>query len=128
MTPTGVFAVSLPIDGEAATIGNGSTVGFNCASAEQADAWHAAGVAAGPVPWIHWRCRSGGISSPMNLPSRASCTRMSVPGMRAFGSRKPMGLRSLMRAFLRSIRSAINRCCSSLNPAMKASAASTSGV
>ena len=33
--------------GEAATIGNGSTVGFNCASAEQADAWHAAGVAAG---------------------------------------------------------------------------------
>ena len=47
MTPTGVFAVSLPIDGEAATIGNGSTVGFNCASAEQADAWHAAGVAAG---------------------------------------------------------------------------------
>lgn len=47
MTPTGVFAVSLPIDGEAATIGNGSTIGFNCASTEQADAWHAAGVAAG---------------------------------------------------------------------------------
>jgi catechol 2,3-dioxygenase-like lactoylglutathione lyase family enzyme len=47
MTPNGVFAASLPIDGEAATIGNGSTVGFACASAEQADAWHAAGVANG---------------------------------------------------------------------------------
>jgi len=46
-TPAGVFSASLPIDGEAATIGNGSTVGFACASAEQADAWHAAGVAAG---------------------------------------------------------------------------------
>jgi len=46
-TPAGVFAASLPIDGEAATIGNGSTVGFACASAEQADAWHAAGVANG---------------------------------------------------------------------------------
>jgi len=47
MTPSGVFAASLPIDGEPATIGNGSTVGFACASAEQADAWHAAGVANG---------------------------------------------------------------------------------
>jgi catechol 2,3-dioxygenase-like lactoylglutathione lyase family enzyme len=48
-TPTGVFSASLPIDGEPATIGNGSTVGFACASAEQADAWHAAGVASGGV-------------------------------------------------------------------------------
>jgi catechol 2,3-dioxygenase-like lactoylglutathione lyase family enzyme len=47
MAPTGVFAASLPIDGQPATIGNGSTVGFQCASPEQADAWHAAGVAAG---------------------------------------------------------------------------------
>lgn len=47
MTPTGVFAASLPIDGEPATVGNGSTVGFNCASPEVADAWHAAGVANG---------------------------------------------------------------------------------
>ena len=64
----------------------------------------------------------------MNLPARASCTRMSVPVMRLFGSRKPMGLRSLMRAFRRLIRSAINCYCSSLNPAMKVNAASTSGV
>lgn len=46
-TPSGVFSASLPIDGEPATIGNGSTVGFACASSEQADAWHAAGVASG---------------------------------------------------------------------------------
>ena len=49
MTPTGVFSVSKPIDGEAATFANGGTIGFACASTEQADAWHAAGVAAGGV-------------------------------------------------------------------------------
>jgi len=48
-TPTGVFSVSLPIDGQPATVGNGSTFGFACSSAEQADAWHAAGVANGGV-------------------------------------------------------------------------------
>jgi len=46
-TPTGVFSVSIPIDGEPATVGNGSTLGFACQSAEQAQAWHAAGVAHG---------------------------------------------------------------------------------
>ncbi len=46
-TPTGVFSASLAINGEPATVGNGSTIGFACASAEQADAWHAAGVANG---------------------------------------------------------------------------------
>ena len=46
-SPTGVFAVSLPIDGEPATICNGGTIGFACESPAQADAWHAAGVAAG---------------------------------------------------------------------------------
>ncbi|WP_309646691.1 VOC family protein [Phenylobacterium sp.] len=49
MTPTGVFSVSKPIDGEAATFANGGTIGFACNSPEQADAWHAAGVAAGGV-------------------------------------------------------------------------------
>jgi len=48
-TPTGVFSVSLPIDGKPATIGNGSTFGFACQSTEQADAWHAAGLAQGGV-------------------------------------------------------------------------------
>jgi catechol 2,3-dioxygenase-like lactoylglutathione lyase family enzyme len=46
-TPSGVFSVTLPIEGQSATIGNGGTIGFACASAEQADAWHAAGVAGG---------------------------------------------------------------------------------
>ena len=46
-TPTGVFSVTLPINGQPATLGNGSTIGFACTSAEQADAWHAAGVAHG---------------------------------------------------------------------------------
>lgn len=46
-TPTGVFSVSQPINGEPATVGNGSTTGFLCTSSEQVDAWHAAGVAAG---------------------------------------------------------------------------------
>jgi catechol 2,3-dioxygenase-like lactoylglutathione lyase family enzyme len=46
-TPTGVFSVSLPIDGKAAVVGNGSTVGFACQNPAQADAWHAAGLAHG---------------------------------------------------------------------------------
>jgi catechol 2,3-dioxygenase-like lactoylglutathione lyase family enzyme len=46
-TPTGTFAVSLPINGEPATAANGGTIGFACRSPEQADAWHAAGVANG---------------------------------------------------------------------------------
>lgn len=41
------FMVSKPINGEAATFANGGTIGFQMASAEQADAWHAAGVANG---------------------------------------------------------------------------------
>jgi catechol 2,3-dioxygenase-like lactoylglutathione lyase family enzyme len=46
-TPAGVFAVSKPIDGEPATAANGGTIGFACKSTEQAEAWHAAGVANG---------------------------------------------------------------------------------
>jgi catechol 2,3-dioxygenase-like lactoylglutathione lyase family enzyme len=47
MSPEGVFSASLPIDGEAATTANGATIGFKCATPDQVDAWHAAGVAAG---------------------------------------------------------------------------------
>jgi catechol 2,3-dioxygenase-like lactoylglutathione lyase family enzyme len=47
MTPTGIFSVSKPIDGQPATGGNGATIGFAASSPEQADAWHDAGVAAG---------------------------------------------------------------------------------
>lgn len=46
-TPSGVFSVSVPIDGKPATVGNGGTIGFACQSAEQVQAWHAAGVAHG---------------------------------------------------------------------------------
>jgi catechol 2,3-dioxygenase-like lactoylglutathione lyase family enzyme len=46
-TPAGVFSVSLPINGEPATAPNGGTIGFACDSPAQADAWHAAGLAAG---------------------------------------------------------------------------------
>jgi catechol 2,3-dioxygenase-like lactoylglutathione lyase family enzyme len=46
-TPTGLFSVSLPIDGKPATVGNGGTLGFACQSPEQVDAFHAAGVANG---------------------------------------------------------------------------------
>ncbi len=47
MTPTGVFSVSKPINGEPASAPNGGTIGFACKTSEQADAWHAAGVANG---------------------------------------------------------------------------------
>ncbi|MXO89223.1 VOC family protein [Pontixanthobacter aquaemixtae] len=43
----GVFMVTKPIDGEAASCGNGSTIGFAVESTEQADAWHKAGAANG---------------------------------------------------------------------------------
>lgn len=41
------FLVTRPINGEAATHSNGGTIGFIMESPEQADAWHAAGVANG---------------------------------------------------------------------------------
>lgn len=44
---TGTFAVSLPIDGKAASHANGGTIGFLAESPAQADAWHAAGIAQG---------------------------------------------------------------------------------
>jgi len=47
VSPGGVFAITIPIDGEPASHGNGSTIGFRVESAEQGDAWHAAGVANG---------------------------------------------------------------------------------
>ncbi|MFL6848191.1 MAG: VOC family protein [Sphingomicrobium sp.] len=42
-----VFMVTSPIDGNGATHGNGSTIGFGFDSLEEVDAWHANGVAAG---------------------------------------------------------------------------------
>ena len=47
ITPTGIFSVSVPIDGKPATPANGGTIGFACTSGDQANAWHAAGLANG---------------------------------------------------------------------------------
>ena len=44
---TGSFGITQPLNGEPATHGNGSTIGFTMESPEQADAFHAAGVANG---------------------------------------------------------------------------------
>jgi catechol 2,3-dioxygenase-like lactoylglutathione lyase family enzyme len=43
----GLFLVTPPINGEPACGANGGTIGFAASSPEQADAWHAAGLAAG---------------------------------------------------------------------------------
>ena len=48
-SPTGSFGITTPINGEPATVGNGSTIGFAAQSVEQAEAFHAAGVANGGV-------------------------------------------------------------------------------
>ncbi len=47
MNNGGLFMVTPPINGEPATHANGGTIGLSMASPEQADAWHAAGLAAG---------------------------------------------------------------------------------
>lgn len=51
-TPTGVFAISVPIDGEEATHANGGTVSFRAHSEAQVDAFYAAGLANGGSPCV----------------------------------------------------------------------------
>jgi catechol 2,3-dioxygenase-like lactoylglutathione lyase family enzyme len=48
-TKKGIFALTPPINGEPASHGNGTTIGFSVASGDQADAWHAVGLANGGV-------------------------------------------------------------------------------
>lgn len=48
-TKTDIFGLTLPIDGEPASHGNGSTLGFTVESEEQGNAWHKAGLANGGV-------------------------------------------------------------------------------
>lgn len=43
----GMLLVTKPINGQPATVANGGTIGFGCNSAEQVNAWHAAGLANG---------------------------------------------------------------------------------
>jgi catechol 2,3-dioxygenase-like lactoylglutathione lyase family enzyme len=47
ITPTGIFAITKPIDGAKASGANGGTIGFAADSPEKAKAWHAAGLANG---------------------------------------------------------------------------------
>ena len=46
-SPTGSFGITTPINGDEASHGNGSTIGFAMQTPEQADAFHAAGIANG---------------------------------------------------------------------------------
>ena len=41
------FIIAKPLDGEAATVSNGHTLGFQAADYDAVDAWHSAGVANG---------------------------------------------------------------------------------
>lgn len=43
----GRLVITKPLNGQPATAGNGSTIGFAVSSPEEADAWHKAGVANG---------------------------------------------------------------------------------
>ena len=47
LSPSGVFAVTTPINGAPATAANGGTVGFNVSDPDTVNAWHAAGCANG---------------------------------------------------------------------------------
>ena len=49
MTPTGIFAITPPINGEPATGANGGTIGFAADSPEALNAWHQAGLDNGGV-------------------------------------------------------------------------------
>ena len=59
---TGSFGITTPINGEEASHGNGSTIGFAMQTPEQCEAFHAAGIANGgttcedPPGW-----RDGGV-------------------------------------------------------------------
>ena len=47
LSPTGIFAVTKPINEAPACCANGGTIGFNVADPASVDAWHAAGIANG---------------------------------------------------------------------------------
>jgi len=47
LAPTGIFAITKPLNGQPASCANGGTIGFAAASPEQVNAWHEAGIANG---------------------------------------------------------------------------------
>ncbi|WP_158970727.1 VOC family protein [Paraglaciecola sp. L3A3] len=48
-TDTGVFALTKPINGEPASHGNGTTIGFSAKNESNADEWHKVGLENGGV-------------------------------------------------------------------------------
>lgn len=66
-SPAGLFGITQPINGETATHGNGSTLGFAAQSPEQADAFHAAGAANGGTPCEEPPGIRNGPSGPLYL-------------------------------------------------------------
>jgi catechol 2,3-dioxygenase-like lactoylglutathione lyase family enzyme len=66
VTPTGAFIITKPLNGQPATGANGGTIGFAAKSPAEADAWYAAGLAAGG----------------------AACEGIDPPGARQFGEAK----------------------------------------
>ncbi len=48
-TPRGVFAITPPVNGEAASVANGATIGFAARTPDLVRAWHDAGVANGGI-------------------------------------------------------------------------------
>ena len=66
-TPFGVLALSVPINGESACNGNGSTIGFEAKDSDSVDKWHSAGLKHGGT-----ECEDGpgirqGSTGPMYL-------------------------------------------------------------
>jgi len=47
VTKTGVFAITIPINNEPASCGNGSTIGFIAKNTETVDSWYTIGLAKG---------------------------------------------------------------------------------
>jgi catechol 2,3-dioxygenase-like lactoylglutathione lyase family enzyme len=74
ITKTGVFSVTKPINGEAATHANGGTIGFACNSPEQVEAWHAAGVANGGKPCEKPASSTSPIFATSTATRSAQCT------------------------------------------------------
>ena len=79
-----VFMVSQPIDGQPATFGNGSTIGFAFDSPEEVDEWQRAGVwerlhalllselrAAGELEWSRAVADSSHVQAKKGAPRRA---------------------------------------------------------
>ncbi|MEM7705636.1 MAG: VOC family protein [Pseudomonadota bacterium] len=62
-----IFSVTEPIDGEPATVSNGATIGFSCASPEQVKEFHDVAVANGATSIEDPPGQRNGSMGPMHL-------------------------------------------------------------